>query len=369
MRYALLPLPLLILAACPGEKSSGEDGLQRADLGSFTTDTGLAADVPVEVPEGAISSILACGPYGTDTLATAESITAPDASGVYDMNDPEATPFRIGVQDDFLPVLLPVSPDLDLTAGTYTYRIYVDAAERSTISCQAVFRTEGPGESVDLHLIFVGVEGATGLNATAAHDDAALTAALEEVDRLWAGSGLSIGTVTYEDFAGDVDTYTSVDGDAEYSGLLKTANTDDQRLIPVFFVSAITDDDGATILGQAAGPPGAAAIGGNAKAGAVVTVTPLVDGDTALMGRLLAHELFHFMGLFHTTAKDGSETDPLSDTPSCPMSADADANGTLSTDECSGTGAENLMWWAASETSTDVSADQGWVVTRSMVAQ
>ena len=110
-------------------------------------------------------------------------------------------------------------------------------------------------------------------------------------------------------------------------------------------------------------------MGGNSKSGAVVTVGPLVDGDADLMGRLLGHELFHFMGLFHTVAKDGSETDPLADTPVCPMSNDTDANGTLSTDECSGTGAENLMWWAASSTSTDVSDDQAWVVDRSAVAQ
>ncbi len=370
MKYALLPLPLLILAACPGEKSTDDEGIERIDLGTFTTDTGFGADVPVDVPEGAVSSIVACGPYGTDTLATAETITAPDASVVYDMNDPEATAFRIGVQDDFLPMLLPVSPDLDLTTGAYTYRVYVDTTEAATISCQALFRTEPPSgdPTVNLHLIFVGVEAATGLNATSAHDDAALTAALDEVTSLWAGAGITVGTISYEDFGGDVDTYSSVDGDAEYSQLLKTANTDDARLIPIFFVNAITDSDGATILGQAAGPPGAAGMGGNAKSGAVVTVIPLVDGDTALMGRLLAHELFHFMGLFHPTSKDGAETDPLSDTPTCPLSADADANGTLSTDECAGTGAENLMWWAASDTSTDVSGDQGWVVTRSPVA-
>jgi len=362
-----LPFLALLLAGCP-TKGDPAESLERVDLGSFTTDTGFGADVPVEVPEDAVSSLVYCGPYGYDTLATAEKVTAPDGSVVFDLTDPEATPFRIGVQDDFLPMLLPVSPDLPLVPGAYTWRVYVDSAAPVTISCGVMFRTSEPAaaQKVDVHLIFVGVEAESGLNATAADENAVLTAALERVDQLWSAAGLSIGTVTYEDFGGDVDTYNSVDGDREFGDLLRTANNDDAPVIPVFLVSAITDDDGATILGLAAGPPGAAATGGNSKGGAVVTVGSVVDGDSDTFARILAHELLHFMGLFHPIAKDGSETDPIGDTPSC--TNDADGNGTYSSEECAGAGAENLMWWAASSSATDLTADQAWVVNRSGLA-
>jgi hypothetical protein len=73
------------------------------------------------------------------------------------------------------------------------------------------------------------------------------------------------------------------------------------------------------------------------------------------------------MGLYHPTEKDGSAHDPLSDTPEC--TSDLDGNGVYSTSECTGQGADYLMWWAASETSVAASADQAWVVQRSALPQ
>lgn len=359
------------IAACTGatKDGPGEEGLVREELGSFTTDTGSGADVPFEAPTDAYSALITCGPYGYDTLATAESITDPTGAMIYDYNDEQGTAMRVATTDDLLPVLIPESPDLDIAAGNYTIRVFVSADSPTTISCSALYRIQEPtaGQMVDMHFVFVGVDGEVpDLNGTAAVDNALLNETLTRVGQLWAGFGLSVGTVTYEDFAGDVETYNSVDGAKEFGDLLRT-NTSDERQVTIFMVSAITDDDGATILGQAAGPPGAPATGGTSKSGAVVTVGYLADGDTDTEARIIAHEVAHFMGLFHPTEKDGSGHDPLSDTPEC--TTDTDGNGVYSTNECGGQGADYLMWWAASETSTETSDDQAWIVQRSALPQ
>lgn len=358
------------MAACDGTKGGpGEEGLVREDLGTFTTDTGSGADVPFEAPTDAYSALITCGPYGYDTLATAESIVDPNGATIYDYNDEQGTAMRVTTTDDLLPVLIPESPDLDLAAGNYTLRVYVDASAATTISCSALYRTQEPtaDQMVDVHFVFVGVDGEVpGLNATDAVDNTLLDDTLTRVADLWSGFGFGIGNITYEDFGGDVETYNSVDGATEFGDLLRT-NTSDDRQITIFMVSAITDNDGATILGQAAGPPGAPAVGGTSKSGAVVTVSSLADGDTDTEARIIAHEVGHFMGLFHPTEKDVSGHDPLSDTPEC--TSDPDGNGVYSTNECSGQGADYLMWWAASASSTATSDDEAWVVQRSALPQ
>jgi hypothetical protein len=350
---------LLILLACTGEEP-GEEGLERAELGTFTTDADGGMDVLFDVPDAAVSALVYCGPYGYDMLATAETITDPGGAVVYDM---EAAPgaMRVDVHADLLPVLIPVSPDLDVSAGEYTLRAYFDSEEAVTATCNGVFRTQAVESTlIDLNFVFVGVDGvAPGLNAATGEDT--MVAVVDELTAMWSTGDITINTISYSDFDGDVEKYTVVDGDEELGNLLRTVPTSD-RTVTFFFVQDITDDDGATILGLAGGPPGAAAVGSTSKSGVVVNVASFAS-DPAEIARIIAHEGGHFLGLFHTTEKDGSQTDPLGDTPEC--SNDADSNGTLSTSECEGTGADNLMWWASSADSTQMSGDQGWVVARS----
>ena len=54
--------------------------------------------------------------------------------------------------------------------------------------------------------------------------------------------------------------------------------------------------------------------------------------------------------------------DPLSDTTTCPDSADADADGILSPTECAGQGADNLMFWSPLNDSRTLTGQQGQVI-------
>lgn len=357
------------LAAC-GDETKGEEGLVREDLGKFTTDADGGVEVPFDVPDDAVSTLVTCGPYGYDVLATADLITDPDGKVLFDDEDPEATAMRVNVEDDLLPILLPVSPDLDLRAGAHALTLYVDSESPVTVSCGLLHRIQPVADetTVDVKLVFVGVDGVVeNLNGQNAKTVPELDAALDEVKKLWAKAGITLGEVLYEDFSGDVDTYTEIDSDKEFGDLLRTVEIPGDRRITYFFVQGITADDGATILGLAAGPPGAAATGATSKSGVVVTVAAWDEADPAgFLGRLMAHEGGHFLGLYHPTEKDGSGHDPLADTPEC---ADGNGDGTVSTSECGSNGADNLMWWAASESAVDMSADQGWVMSRSAAAR
>ena len=61
------------------------------------------------------------------------------------------------------------------------------------------------------------------------------------------------------------------------------------------------------------------------------------------LGRVLAHELGHYLGLFHLVERDGFLNEALADTPACPGERDTDGNG-LTPEECAGVGGDNLMF-------------------------
>lgn len=366
---AFMTLALLLWGCDPEKGPAGEEGLLREDLGSLTTDDEGSVAVAFTVPDDAVSTLLWCGPYGWDALATAETITAPDGSTIFDLEDEGATAMRVGVHGDLLPALFPVSPDLDIQAGAYSFGLYVQAdAYPVSVTCGTVHRVQAVEDTatVDLHIVLVGVDDLVdGFDAVGAPD--VLGPSLDVMAELWSAAGVEIGDITYDDFDGDVATYESVDGDEELGDLLRTVATPGDRSITFFMVESITDEDGATILGLAGGPPGTAALGGTSKSGVVVSAASAVD-DADLTGRIMAHEGGHFLGLFHTTEKDGTQTDPLSDTPECAISADADNSNSLSSDECEGKGPENLMWWSANSDARGVSDDQAWVLKRSPAA-
>ncbi len=358
----------LVLAGCPGDALLDED-VTFTDLGSFTTDDGGLVSVPWEAPEGVVSSEVFCGPYGFDVLATADAVTDPAGTAVFDDDAPYDGGLRVGALDDMLPVLVPVSPSLPASAGVWTLSLFLDAsALPATVTCGMVNRVGdvAADNSVDIAVIFVGVDGiSAGMNATSGAGDASVQAALAALGDLWSGLGVTLGDVRYDDFSGDVATYSSVDGYEEFGELLRTA--DDEPELTFYFVQDIDLGDGASILGLSGGPPGIAAHGGTSKSGVAINVANIVASPDQV-ALIMAHEGGHFLGLFHPTENDMSGEDPLDDTPVC--ATDADADGTLTSAECADAGADNVMWPTAQVgTATTFSANQAWVVARNPIAK
>ncbi len=378
---------MLLLGAACGDKDGDDTGapggdlgaVQTESLGSHTTDTGgLTGAIPLSVPDGTSSIVVHCGSYGFDSLGTAWQIVEPGGSDFYTnefFDGHTDTRMRVGNHDDYLPVLMPISPDQDITSGDWNIDVWIaSGGTPKTVDCGAVYRVETPGSTatVDINAVFVGLDS-MGIDASTAPDDADFQAALDFAETLWADAGLSIGTVNYYDFTGNVERFQVVDvSDTDTSELGELFENDpggSARALTVYFVEEIASSSGSTILGIAAGPPGAATVSGTSKSGMAVTTADLRESSDDV-GLILAHEGAHFMGLFHTSEKLATAHDPLDDTPECPASADADSNGLLDREECAGKGAENVMFWAPSpSSSTTMSADQGWVLRRNPAAR
>jgi hypothetical protein len=180
--------------------------------------------------------------------------------------------------------------------------------------------------------------------------------------------------ITYSDFTGDLGRFSVVDvADDDYSefnDLLRTASPANPRTLTFFLVDEISNitAGGATILGLSAGPPGAAGINGTSKSGVIVSAIDYADAPDDV-AKIMAHEGGHFLGLYHTSEKDGGTFDPLPDTTKCPSENDANGNGTMNSDECGGLGAENIMWWTLSTAATPgFTADQSYVLRRNPLA-
>jgi len=379
-------LPAVWLVACKNNdqepvsladvEGADEKELQRDDLGEASLgDTGGYIDLDVEVPEGAVSTAVHCGGFGDQALGAVWTLTDPSGTKRYDGDDVLAGDFtawdyRSDFVDARVVALLPVTPSLDLSAGTWKVQYFVGAGSNGSADCEAVHRIDSAANdaTVYVNLIFVGPDG---LDAATAIDDENFQEALATFEDEWA-TGKITPVYNYIDFQGDKAKYSVVDVSdteaVEFNDLLRTAKPGNARTMTFFFVEEIANNSagGATILGLSAGPPGAPATNGTSKSGVVVSA---IDYDSAPkdVGKIMAHEGGHFLGLYHTTEKDGSRHDLLGDTPQCDPSNDANGNGTMNSDECSGQGSENVMWWTLTSGNASLSSDQSWVLRRNPV--
>ena len=110
--------------------------------------------------------------------------------------------------------------------------------------------------------------------------------------------------------------------DSTTSALVSQGSEDTVNL---FFVEDQPSSETA-ILGVSAGIPGTMNIASSWN-GVINYLSAHATGSTLniqVLGETVAHEMGHWLGLFHTTEAAGSSFDPLSDTAQCPISLDGD---------------------------------------------
>ncbi len=197
----------------------------------------------------------------------------------------------------------------------------------------------------------------------------------KKIETIWLAAHLKLGTVQFYDIDGDagkqfkyLDNVMAGDATNELTLFYTYAGTQHPKSTAAILVLASgLDDHGVPVaagLSQLAGAPGLAGsrLGGMAVAiddslwAQVLAAGPDSTAAADMWGVVIAHEMGHFLGLWHTDENDGSLHDPLGDTPECDK-----PDPQLTPDVCP-IQAKYLMFW--SPKGTTVTPSQVAVVRR-----
>ena len=211
-----------------------------------------------------------------------------------------------------------------------------------------------------------------------------------------ANAGIALGQVTFHDVADDAKSRYAANGQVDVSSSdpcsamsrLFTSAGLPRRAVSVFLADVLVAPSSAggafKIVGVDGSIPGPSGFPGTIYSGAIVGLedfgfetvrgacarsAPVAIGScgTDRTAYVAAHEIGHWLGLFHTTESDGTFFDPLGDTAPCPCHAcaptaaeqaacaDVNPKGTsavtnawcVASASCGG--GQNLMFWLLSD--------------------
>ncbi len=333
--------------------------------------------VKVDVPDGAESFALVFD--AGSNLTVASKITSPSGTVVFDFDADVNTNLQRPT-DGLYTMLVPNNPEVAMESGTWTVEWYGGDADYNAPVTAAIKGAPSSANALNLNLFFVGTGDIT---AESAPNDTDFQAMLSNVETVFQTAGISLGDKNYIEITGaDAEKLSQVElADGELAELFAHAAGQTNNAMNLFFVADLTDaNSSATQLGQAGGVPGPPGIHGTGNSGMVINMANVLAakdaGDAAMLAEataqveiITAHETGHYLGLYHTSEKDGGSHDHLSDTAECLKEADTSGNGTISASECAGSGGENLMFWSPKNESRTLSANQGAVLATSVTVK
>lgn len=313
------------------------------EFGSVPVVAGETEWMEVELPPHAISlSIEAVGP---DT-ATFGLLGLEGPGGKVYENDQATGAFLWSPGDGVFTATLPNSDRTDVQlvpgGGTYRFRLYLVSGFATSASVRAIVHNRPNGVVAD-GLLHLNVFLAEGLNIGSPSGTTRLQAILAEADRIFSQQGLRLGSISYFHLEGTkFDDVT----ESEFGDLLKQSSMAPEVRLNLFFVETAI---GGGVLGVAARVPGPK-LNGTHVSGVMVDYD---YGSATTGGYITAHEISHYLGLFHTVESDGTH-DIIDDTLECP------ANGTDGT--CPTVGGGYLMHWSVLGTDPIITDGQGRVM-------
>ena len=158
--------------------------------------------------------------------------------------------------------------------------------------------------------------GAQGWTEETAPTDETLQQVIADVAELYEQVGIELGTITYTDIGEEYAVVEAVLFGPDLQELFELSAGQPRNAINVFLVEELFLSTGpgfGVLLGVSGGIPGPP-FAGTPRSGVVISTKgdPQFDLPTA---NVIAHEIGHHLGLFHTTESQGPIHDPIDDTP------------------------------------------------------
>ena len=223
------------------------------------------------------------------------------------------------------PTIVPPAPlyTSQFETGAHTYTV----ATTSDEVCWYMLEESEAGDTLDVNVYLVGVPG---LTAATAATHVALQATLDDFDTIYQTAGYHLGKIRYFDASPAASQeFAIVRDEAALPSLLmetkRPGNTiDDVLSVNIFFVCGM---ELGGVIGISLGLPGPAGFHGTQGSGVIFTSEYMggqttdgsgspVDGNL-YTAQIIAHEVGHYLGLFHTSESTGRSFDVLDDTPRC----------------------------------------------------
>ena len=334
MRPYLLPMLCLCLA-CSGQddiyhdelpKAVAVEHIERIEAVQQLTSSAGVAELIFELPAQTQSFALFVegspqaeyliteleGPDGA--LVRAEATDEEIASGLGAAAGPFFSANRSVGDHAGTSLLVPNDPMIKVTAGPWRATIQSTRSQEHTITVARIEqRAQGRPSAVTIPLS-IHLTGAEGMRSGEANEHVRLQRAQSQLTTIFSPVGITFSPIIYVDISDDYQVIEDIElNDAQGLDLLSQGSA--EVGLNIFIIERF--DSGDEILGTIGGV--SAAIPGDPRArqrfAGVVVATSFSEDDPSrdLLGLTMAHEIGHFLGLFHTTEAAGF-VDNISDT-------------------------------------------------------
>jgi HEAT repeats len=349
--------------------------------GNATEDDGV--DIEFDVDATVLSTVIVAAPEGGNVTVLATELRAPGGELLLDLDTsstdailPSLYQARVRAYPFLGPgpfaLLFPGTTD-QATAGTYRAHYNVFGRDPQnvrffTVQKKSLVGAAAPTSGQLPVTIWFAENSYLDADDVKANEPSAQSflAAFDEFERIYANAGITVGTPTFRNLpAAPARRFSVVDAD-EFGDLFSSVDTSETPGLNFFLVESLEiGASGGVAVGLANGIPGPPALPGMPGGGVAVSLITL-DVAPKLVGQVMAHEGGHYLGLMHTSERDGTLFDLLADTPECDADKfDLDRNRSVEVEECGlEGGANNLMFWSADATPEKVTPNQSSVLLR-----